>query len=360
MDGFYGTTKTIMDAYIVYALSEIGSKSIRKEYETSYREAFRSGDLYLLALTANAALNLSETAQGEKALQKALGEIKQKGWDNVPMKTSLTCSYGKSLQIETASLLLQALLKTTAPDAAQVQSLVNYLVSSRKYGGFGSTQGTILALKALTEYARFARRTAESGNILVYLGSQLIGSQAYEKDTRGEIVIRGLEQYMQAGTQLLRVVFENTGEGLPYSVNASWASHTPTPAPECKVDLATHLSANTVSVGQTLRLTTTLRNKTQDTQPMTVALVGIPSGLSPQPWQLKELQEKKMVDFYEVRKNYVVFYYRTLGPGVRHQIHLDLKADVPGTYQAPASTAYLYYTNEFKDWESGEKVSVEK
>jgi hypothetical protein len=40
---------------------------------------------------------------------------------------------------------------------------------------------------------------------------------------------------------------------------------------------------------------------------MIIAVIGIPSGLSAQPWQLKELQDKKLVDFYKVRKNYLVF-----------------------------------------------------
>jgi hypothetical protein len=93
---------------------------------------------------------------------------------------------------------------------------------------------------------------------------------------------------------------------------------------------------------------------------MTVALVGIPSGLSPQPWQLKELQERGAFDFYEVRRNYVVFYYRQLAPNAVRTVHLDLKAEVPGTYEAPASTAYLYYTSEHKDWEGGEKVEVSR
>jgi TonB-dependent SusC/RagA subfamily outer membrane receptor len=360
MDGFYGTAQEVMNAYIVYALTEIGTKTIRLEYETTYDNACRSGDLYLLALAANASFNLGETVRGNKALTIALGELTRKGWDRVTMKTSLTYSYGKSLQMETASLLLLALLKTPNPSLPDLQALVKQLTASRCYGGFGSTQATILSLKALTGYARFSKHTAASGNILVYLGSELVGSQAYEKDARGEIAIVGLEKYMTAGKQPFRVLFADTKDALPYSVNVTWNSHTPNSAAQCNVSLETRLASPTLRSGETVRMTTILKNKTNRAQPMTVALVGIPSGLSPQPWQLKELIEKKMVDFYEVRKNYVVFYYRTLSPDAMHTISLDLKAEVPGVYQAPASTAYLYYTNEFKHWEAGEKVTIQK
>jgi hypothetical protein len=33
-------------------------------------------------------------------------------------------------------------------------------------------------------------------------------------------------------------------------------------------------------------------------------------------------------------------------------LNFDLKAEVPGKYLSPASSAYLYYTNEFKVWQS--------
>jgi len=37
---------------------------------------------------------------------------------------------------------------------------------------------------------------------------------------------------------------------------------------------------------------------------------------------------------------------------------LDLKAEMPGEFEAPASSGYLYYTNEFKDWDSVETVVI--
>jgi hypothetical protein len=91
---------------------------------------------------------------------------------------------------------------------------------------------------------------------------------------------------------------------------------------------------------------------------MSIAIVGIPAGLSVQPWQLKELQEKKVFDFYEIVGNNVAFYYRSLAPKDVKTINLDLKADIAGTYDAAASSAYLYYTNELKVWQAGLKVSV--
>jgi hypothetical protein len=70
-----------------------------------------------------------------------------------------------------------------------------------------------------------------------------------------------------------------------------------------------------VKTGDSARLTAVLTNKTNNGLPMTMAVLGLPAGFTAQPWQLKELQEKREVDFYEIAGNEVVFYYRQMKPG---------------------------------------------
>jgi hypothetical protein len=46
-------------------------------------------------------------------------------------------------------------------------------------------------------------------------------------------------------------------------------------------------------------------------------------------------------------------------PGQKVELPLSLVASIPGTYTAPASRAYLYYTDEFKQWVPGLSVQIE-
>lgn len=356
--GFSAASKNVNNAYLVYALSEAGIKDLKKEYELAYQEALSSEDAYRMALLKLASFNLNETTNAKTLKSALIKQIQRNSLGNLNAEHSIVISYGKSLQVETASLIFLAMLREQEPDIVHLQQLLDYIISSRSHGGFGSTQATILALKAITEYAKFSQKTADGGKISVFHNNKLIDSKVYAKNTRGDIVMDGIEHYMQEGSQTFKVIFDDTKEALPYSMNVSWASYKPNSHNECKVKLQTLLSDKETQTGKTVRLTTILTNTTHSGLPMTVALIGIPSGLSLQPWQLKELQEKGKFDYYEVLKNYVVFYYRELGPGAIHQIDLDLKAEVPGTYQGPASSAYLYYTNEFKDWTGGLNVEV--
>ena len=92
---------------------------------------------------------------------------------------------------------------------------------------------------------------------------------------------------------------------------------------------------------------------------MTLARVGIPGGLVTQTWQLKDLRDKGLIDFYETRPREVILYWRALPPSAKKDVELQLLAAVPGTYEAPASSAYLYYTAEDKTWVAPVKVAIE-
>ena len=97
-----------------------------------------------------------------------------------------------------------------------------------------------------------------------------------------------------------------------------------------------------------MRVKVDVENVTAKGIPMVIARVGIPGGLTFQTWQLDELKSKGLVDFYETREREVIVYFRSMGPQAHKRFDLDLLASVPGSYTAPASQAYLYYTDEHR------------
>ena len=54
----------------------------------------------------------------------------------------------------------------------------------------------------------------------------------------------------------------------------------------------------------------------------------------------------------------MVLYWRELQAGQKVEVPLSLVAAIPGTYTGPASRAYLYYTDEHKDWAEPLKVTI--
>ncbi|MFI5148303.1 MAG: MG2 domain-containing protein [Bacteroidia bacterium] len=360
-DAFGRANEDITNAYIVYALSEAGFTDIKKEFGSSYNKAIQSGDPYQLALMTCTAYNLNEKEKASQALDILLPkQAKDGSWNG--LTHSVTCSTGQSLLIETTSLGIMAILKSNDKGTGPLMNAVKYLVASRNgSGSFGNTQGTILALKALTSFAKFSKKTTEDGTILVYVDGKKAGEKSYKAGDNGAIVIDGMEQYLQnEGKHDVKVKFAGVKTPLPYSVALSWNTTLPESAKECAVTLQSTLSEKHVKVGETVRLTTTISNQKNNGIPSTMAIIGIPAGFTAQPWQLKELQEKKVFDYYEIKGNNIAVYYRCMAPKAVKQINLDLKAEMPGVYDAPASSAYLYYTNEFKSWAGAERITIQK
>ncbi|MDF2438356.1 MAG: large extracellular alpha-helical protein [Bacteroidota bacterium] len=351
----------VLNAYIVYALSEAGYRDLKPEFETSFKTAMNKKDPYLLSMMANAAYNLKDNLKAEEAMAELM---KAQGKDGSFSGTthSITYSQGNSLTIETTSLAILASLKSPAKYSGTLTNAVQFLVGSRSGSGvFSSTQGTILALKALTEYAKFSKKTTESGTIEIYVDGKKVDTRSYQSGDKGAIEIAGLEKYLDSeGNHKLKVKYVGVKTPLPYSVAVNWSTSLPSSDKECSIDLVTKLGSTTVNVGQTVRLSTTITNKKNSDAPSTMAIIGIPAGFTVQPWQLKVLQEKNIFDYYEIKGNNVAVYYRGLAPSAVKQINLDLKAEMPGTYDAPASSAYLYYTNEYKTWSAVNKVTIKK
>jgi hypothetical protein len=235
---------------------------------------------------------------------------------------------------------------------------VAYLAGAKTQYGFGSTQATVLALKALVANAKFLKKNI-GGEVELFVNGKSAGNRKFTADESNALVFKGLEQYFTEGKNEVKVKFAE-GDALPYDLSVKYSTTLPYSHPDCKLGLKTVLSDafRVSSLGDTRRLTTTLTNRAKEAVPNPIAIVGIPAGLSVQPWQVKQMQERNLCDFFEIKDSYVVFYFRGMEAGEVKELHLDLKADVPGEYEAPASAAWLYYSNDAVVWSKPERVLV--
>jgi len=353
-------SEDVMNAYIVYAVAEAGYTNVKDEFTASCKKALETKDAYLVAMMANAAYSFKDTKKGDE-LMTALVALQAKDGSFTGSTHSITYSQGQSLTIETTAMAIMAILKSNK-NALELNNAVQFLVSSRSgYGVFSTTQGTVLALKALTEFAKFSKKTTEDGTIELFVDNKKVGTRSYKAGDKGALVIDSLEKFITSeGKHSVKVKYVGVKTPLPYSVAVSWNTSLPNSNKECAVDLKTKLAEKSVNVGETVRLSATVTNKKNEGIPSTMVIIGIPAGFSAQPWQLKEMQEKHVFDYYEISGNNIAIYYRGMAPSSVKEINLDLKAEMPGEYDAPASSAYLYYTNEYKTWSSTDKITIKK
>ncbi|WP_248724477.1 TonB-dependent receptor plug domain-containing protein [Seonamhaeicola sp. ML3] len=361
-DTFASSPIDVANAYIVYALSEAQVKAdISLEYNTAYKDALESKDTYKMALLALASFNLNKPEKAKIIISKIVENIKAFDYVELPVKNTITRSWGSSKNIETVAFSMLALMKDNQNKKHDelIALGIQHMVGNRKYGRFGSTQSTAMALKALIEYTKMQNKKLVNENDALEL--TINGTIIREKlhlDEDGKITIPNLNQYIKEGTHTLKVNFTNPEITFPYELKVSYDSYLPDSANQCPVDLETTILDTNYNVGDNVSMTINVTNKKDENLGMVTAIVGVPSGTTPQPWQLKEILEQNKAAFYEIYGNYLVFYWRAFSANETKTIRLDLKADIAGYYTAPASSAYLYYGDEFKTWVKGNTLKI--
>jgi len=343
-DKFASVPGAIANVYIVYAITAAGfGKEITNEYQTALADVLMSNDSYQLALMALAASNLKNTADYTRLMDALNTNYKQ---HNLYAATSVVNSRDASLRVETMSLYALALMRGTNPDLALVAKLISKIMNEKSYYGYGSTQATVMALDAVVEYAKLNQKQLLNNEVVFVIN----GKQLNENEA--------LDTYLVEGKNTFSVRYKNEGMGVPYNLEVAYQTFTPPTAAKASLSITTSLSSSTVNTSETVRMTVAVTNKENALQAMSTAKIGVPGGLSIQAWQLKELMEKGQIAYYEIFDNYLVLYWMGFAAKETKNIHLDLKADIPGVYKAKASNVYLYYTPEYKYWNEGLNVVV--
>lgn len=344
-DQFAAVPNKIANIYIVYALTQAGiGKEIQLEYQTAVKKALESNDGYQMALMALAASSM-KNEKDYRQLVYSLNALFQKS--NLSSETSVVNSRDASLRVETASLYALALMRDVSPNMGTIANLITKILSEKSYYGYGSTQATVLGLKAIVEYSKFTGKISENAKINFAVNNKVIKENLE------------VEAMLHEGKNDFAVNYTQQEKNIPYDLEVSYNTLTPPNSEKAELQLTTNLKANQVRVGETVRMEIEATNTKSSLQPMAIAKIGIPAGLSLQPWQLKEIMEKNQVAYYEIFDNYLVFYWMGFSANETKRINLDLKADVAGKYKGKASTIYLYYTPEYKNWNDGAQVEIE-
>ncbi len=365
LDSFGRAPDHITNAYIVWALTDAGvTEDLTKELSALAAKAKDSKDPYFTALVALGHLHRGKNVEA-LGLAKKLKDVQKDDGHLQGTETSITGSQGRDLQLETTALAVLAWLKANRPEEfhTSVEKAVKWISAQRSgQGSFGATQSTILALKALIAHTRDAKKIAEDGKLTVTLperGNQAVALTSYTAGASEPITL-ALAEGKGLAPGKNKVLIETTGKNtFPYTLSWSYQTLTPPSDAGCPVKLSAKLDKQTVQEGDTVKLKATIENTTAKGHGMTVAILGLPAGLSipEDAKQLKELAKLRdegkkpgVISHWELKGRELILYWRDLAPKAKIDVELDLICRLPGTYRGPASRAYLYYSADAKNW----------
>ena len=371
----WSVQQPIVNAYVLWAISEADvatgqptrmMNQLSKEVAELTRVAGESDDPYLIALSAATLMNVQRSDDGRALLEKLAGHQQADGV--LIGKTTVTSSGGLSLKMETTALAALAWAKS--PDFLVQARLATRWMAANRQGtaGFGSTQATVLALKALVAVSSGAGQQL-GGSLQVKIGGQTVAEVDLPKDPRSgsTVEIRGLgleiEEVLNGKEEIeLELVSPNT-QSLSYSIDVACNVQTPENSGSCPLQLTTNMQLDggqrPVVAGDVLTVKADLKNNANKGLPMAVAIIGLPGGVEPRTEELSEMQKRGEFDYYEIRGREIVFYWRTIAPQASHALEFHVTAAIPGEYTGPASRTYLYYTAEDKNWTAPIEVEIE-
>src|SRR5437016_4324811 len=174
LDSFGGAPADTTNAYIVWALIESGEKSLDKEIASVKASAASTQDSYIVALGANI-LHAAGDYAGARQLMEKLARNQEAAGNVKGAVTSITRSGGDALSIETTALSVLAWMREPSY-AANTQKGLKWILETNKSGRFGSTQSTILALRAIVAYDAANARPKAPGRIILNVDGKTVGA----------------------------------------------------------------------------------------------------------------------------------------------------------------------------------------
>ena len=311
---------------------------------------------YVLALAANVMASAGDHTAA-KHLCNRLADLTEEDGSVCGATTSVVGSGGEALAIETTALAISAWLQF--PEfTSEVESSIKYLSEHCKAGRFGSTQSTILALRAIIRYDELRSRPKAAGSIRLLVDGKQVGRPiAFDDEAHDSLALPDIAGLLTQGSHRIQIEMAD-GSDMPYSASIEYHSVTPASSEDCKLNLEVTLTNSAIEEGDITEGRIVVTNRTQETLPTPIAIIGIPGGLDVRHEQLKELKSEGHIAAYEVNGREITLYWRAFEPDDRVDFPISLIAAIPGEYSAPSSRVYQYYTDEHKHWVAGPNITI--
>ena len=351
-------TPEVAFPYNTWALLSAGvDADLSEEVKWARSAADKTDNTYVLALAANIMVLAGDKEGEEQMLDRLAGKQADDG-SLKDAKTSVVGSGGQALQIETTSLAALAWLNNSSY-TPNVEKAIQYLAENCKAGRFGSTQSTVLALKAIVAYDQARAKPQADGSLQLTVDGKSIGEPVkFTADTQGAIELPVASDALTPGTHKIQLAMAD-GSEMPYSIAVDYHSLKPSSSDECKLHLDVALAEEKIDEGAITEAQVTVVNRSNEKIPTPTAIIGIPGGLEVRHDQLKELVKAGTIAAYEVIGREVVLYWLSMDAEQRIELPISMVAAIPGSYSGPASRAYLYYTDEHKTWVDGLSCTIQ-
>lgn len=342
-------------AFVTWALARSGAADARVVQATDWLAANAAAqpDAYTRALFAHALLAADAHGEVLTALLDGLVAEAHEGADEElwwsAAEPTVCGSQGWTADVETTALVAEALLRTQR-DQDRVDRALTWVVRQRDPNGtWGSTQATVLALRALLVAAEASGDAGGAGVVGVTMNG--VDVQTLDISAESSDVMRTvpLQPYTTTGRNELTLDFAGDGR-FAYQAVATW--HVPwallPPEGDGDLGIAVGYDTTTLAVDDIATVTVAITNRRATDVFMAIVDIGQPPGFDLVPESLDEAVRTGLLAKYEATGRSVVLYVRAIPAGQTLTLSYGLRARWPLEVTTPPVVAWLYYQPEVR------------
>ena len=338
-------------AYLAWSLENTGYQGPAVERAKQYIEQHMSEktDSYTLAVLANFAADYGKDRDFTRQAMQNLIDAKVEKGEQVWWTAEETGVYstGESASIETTGLALQALLKWGEASGTVRQALAYIAAKKDASGTWGTTQSTIMALRALL-LATEKSAADVRGTVEVLLNDKTVQTLKLTSDNNDLLHQFVLKQFDAGEPNTVKLRFEGKG-GLAYQVVGSyfvpWDEKTQSEPLSISVAYdRTHLAQDDIATA-----TATVKNNMDKTAKMVMVDLGIPPGFDLMSEDLQTYQEQSAnkksgrLEKFTQTATQAILYFDSFAPNSTVTLKLRLRAKYPIRARTFQSRVYEYY-----------------
>lgn len=343
--------------YVAWALSESGDRSPNLQRALAYLQTHEKefSTPYAKALTANAFLAYDRSdSYGRKLaseLKQAAHVDSNKSIHWTSKGVSLCYSRGSDFEVETSSLCAMALMKAGLWPESVKQALTWISARKTRYGTWGSTQATILAMRAFLEGSTASLGQEFESTITLSANGKAIKTFKLNKQNSDVMQQFDLTQYLRSGENRIDLRQNPAGE-LPFQLSGVyWLPVAPSTTPTNvaavgnppQLEIAVSYSRTTLTVNDKLHCSAIVKNNSDKSINMAIVELGIPPGFDVDSSEFQSMLSAGKIEKFEVTGSQVILYLRELSGSTPFTFNYSLQARSSLRVQTPMSTVYEYY-----------------
>jgi A-macroglobulin TED domain/Alpha-2-macroglobulin family/Carboxypeptidase regulatory-like domain/MG2 domain/A-macroglobulin receptor binding domain len=350
----YNSDVLRITAYIAWSLqnTEYKGPAVDRAIEFVQKHMDGATDGYTLAVIANLGADYSRDREfTQHAVQQLLDARNEKD-EQVWWTTDETGVYGTgaSAAVETTGLAVQALLRS-GQSSGVARKALTYLVSKKDASGtWGTTQATIMALRALLTATEKGAADVRGTATVVLNGkpAETLVLSSENNDLYHQFVFKAIEQ---GKINTVEIRFDGKG-GLTYQVVGGY--FLPWDQKPAVEPLSIDVSYDRTSLFQDdiATATATVRNNLDKAAKMVILDLGIPPGFELFSEDLQEYQDKSAglksghLSKFSITATQAILYFDSFAPGDTIKVKYRLRAKYPIRAKTLRSRVYEYYAPE--------------